>query len=371
MNRVTYILERTFPMKKLLALTMAFLMAACVLCSCAAPLPPVPEVVSVSENLSENISESLGEAPGGAYGELAYGYLLDIAKDFAGRICFTQKDYEMAEYIIAALKNAGYSDADIEVQRFEPTAYSEKAAKWYRDNAAEKRYKGGEWLGYSQSVFAAKKGDSDKVIVVGCHIDSVDNGGISDNGAGIAAMLESAERMIGAQTPYTILYAFFGGEEVGLCQGSMEYVKSLTDEEKENILLMVNLDVLLDAPNLNAYSGRLQNLKIADDAITSRVNELIRDSGLDIHQGTIYDGLVELSDHRDFLRSGVPCVTFFSVYMDSLAYMPDGSGVTWDYMHSAKDTLDYIRGDDPGRIGKTLNSMSIILEKILLENFAA
>jgi len=362
-------------MKKLLALTMAFLMAACVLCSCAAPLPPVPEVVSVSENLSENISESLGEAPGGAYGELAYGYLLDIAKDFAGRICFTQKDYEMAEYIIAALKNAGYSDADIEVQRFEPTAYSEMAANWFRDNATQERYRGGKWLGYSQNIIVTKKGDSDKVIVVGCHIDSVDNGGISDNGAGIAAVLESAERMFGVRTPYTIRYAFFGGEEVGLCQGSMEYVESLTDDEKENILLMVNLDVLLDAPGLNAYSGRLKSLNGApefiDDIYTSRANELIRNSGLDIHQGTIYEGLVELSDHRDFLRNGVSCVTFFSVYMDSIVDMPDGSGITWDYMHSAKDTLDYIRGDDPGRIEKTLKSIAIILETLLLEGFAA
>ena len=65
----------------------------------------------------------------------------------------------------------------------------------------------------------SKKGDPDRTIVVGAHLDSVEAGpGINDNGSGSSTLLEIAERSRGSgTTPRNRLrFAFWGAEEAGL-----------------------------------------------------------------------------------------------------------------------------------------------------------
>lgn len=103
----------------------------------------------------------------------------------------------------------------------------------------------------SQNVIAQSvAGRSDRVVVVGAHLDSVDGGpGINDNGSGSAAILEIALQManLGIQPRNQVRFAFWGAEELGLI-GSERYVASLSTRQKKDIALNLNFD-MVGSPN--------------------------------------------------------------------------------------------------------------------------
>jgi Zn-dependent M28 family amino/carboxypeptidase len=93
-------------------------------------------------------------------------------------------------------------------------------------------------------------GDPDRVVVVGAHLDSVTRGpGINDNGSGSGTILEIAE-VFAAQNrdPRNKLrFMWYGAEEFGLL-GSDAYVDDLSQEERDQIMAMVNFD-MVGSPN--------------------------------------------------------------------------------------------------------------------------
>jgi Zn-dependent M28 family amino/carboxypeptidase len=91
-------------------------------------------------------------------------------------------------------------------------------------------------------------GDDSNVVMVGAHLDSVSAGpGINDNGSGSAAILEVAEQMKKVKPTNTVRFAWWAAEESGLV-GSDHYVFGLTDEERANIALYLNFD-MVGSPN--------------------------------------------------------------------------------------------------------------------------
>ena len=96
-----------------------------------------------------------------------------------------------------------------------------------------------------------KSGDKERTIVVGGHLDSVEEGpGINDNGSGTGAILEMAEEIAQLkQKPRNrIRFAFWGAEESGLI-GSTEYVQQLIDNGKiDDVEANLNFD-MLGSPN--------------------------------------------------------------------------------------------------------------------------
>ncbi len=98
----------------------------------------------------------------------------------------------------------------------------------------------------SRNVIAqTKSGDTQNVIMVGAHLDSVQSGpGINDNGSGVAAVLETALQL-GAEPEAgnTVRFAFWGSGEIST-DGSSNYVRSLTSEQLGDIALYLNLDMI-------------------------------------------------------------------------------------------------------------------------------
>jgi alkaline phosphatase isozyme conversion protein len=105
----------------------------------------------------------------------------------------------------------------------------------------------------SYNVVATKKGASDKVVVVGSHVDSrlprhekdfakrlggKDLEGIDDNASGIGMLLELANQIKDTPTENTVKFVAFGAEEIGL-KGSHEYIKRLSAAEKQNTSMPV------------------------------------------------------------------------------------------------------------------------------------
>ncbi len=99
-------------------------------------------------------------------------------------------------------------------------------------------------------------GDPENVVMIGAHLDSVDEGpGIQDNGSGSAAILEVALRMAKVTPVNKVRFAWWSAEEAGLL-GSEYYVDSLTQESYDAIALYLNFD-MIGSPNFfyGIYDG--------------------------------------------------------------------------------------------------------------------
>jgi hypothetical protein len=86
------------------------------------------------------------------------------------------------------------------------------------------------------------RGESDRIIVIGGHLDSAgpDIPGTNDDGSGSAAVIELARVLSKEQHHSTIVFFLFGGEEAGLC-GSKYFVDHFS--RIDSVALMLEIDM--------------------------------------------------------------------------------------------------------------------------------
>jgi aminopeptidase S len=104
------------------------------------------------------------------------------------------------------------------------------------------------------NILADTDTGSDGLLVIGAHLDSVEEGpGLNDNGSGVAAVLEVALRIAeGSAVPRErIRFAFWGGEEDDMW-GSAHYVEELSDAEADEHSAYLNVDVV-GSPNAAVF----------------------------------------------------------------------------------------------------------------------
>jgi Zn-dependent M28 family amino/carboxypeptidase len=145
-------------------------------------------------------------------------------------------------------------------------------------------------------------------VVVGAHLDSVPEGpGINDNGSGSAAVLEAALRLA-AQARAGVRFAFWGAEERGLI-GSRYHVGALSEKERQQISLYINLD-MVGSPNFARFvqGSAATGGKLA--AIARReLLEDFREHNLPVEEraGGRYG-----SDDASFSQKGIPTVGLYT-----------------------------------------------------------
>ena len=158
-------------------------------------------------------------------------------------------------------------------------------------------------------------GDSSRVVVVGAHLDSVPAGpGVNDNGSGVAALLTLATRWasVDRRGQNRLRFAFWGAEEVGLL-GSQHYVESLAAEDRDDILMNLNFDMIA-SPNYVRFiydgngSQMGQSGPTGSGTIESIFEEYFDSMGLD-YEATAFDGR---SDYGPFIAVGIPAGGVFS-----------------------------------------------------------
>ncbi len=85
-------------------------------------------------------------------------------------------------------------------------------------------------------------GDTNHVVVVDAHLDSIYGAGMLDNASGSTTILEIALNMAKTSTRNQLRYIWFGGEEIGLF-GSAYYTTNLSQAERKRIAFDIDMDV--------------------------------------------------------------------------------------------------------------------------------
>jgi len=210
-------------------------------------------------------------------GTLAVGFIEYMSDNLGARSAFTYRELEAAVWIVEELLAMGHDWDNILIQEF---------TYWGVHDAGLDTFGALYWgqvtspmiLGIgrdyqlradrvSQNVVLTIPGQSERKIVVGAHYDSPPYPSASDNASGTALLMESAQRMMELEHYYTIVYVFFGAEEVGLI-GAFYYLDSLTARQRDNIVMMVNADVIIEGPYLIYGAG---SAPVIDDALIADV----------------------------------------------------------------------------------------------------
>lgn len=189
-------------------------------------------------------------------GEIANMQARHMATVFPGRMTGTPAEMLSADYLRQQFADMGYqSDIRTFHSRYLYTS---------RDNVKN-------WHNVTGStVIAAHEGKAAQQIIIMAHLDTfapmsdadTDNNlggltlqGMDDNAAGLGVMLELAERFKNIPTQYDIRFIATSGEEQGKL-GSENVLKRMSEAEKKNTLLVINLDNLIVGDKLYFNSGK-------------------------------------------------------------------------------------------------------------------
>jgi hypothetical protein len=206
----------------------------------------------------------------------------------------------------------------------------------------------------------SKSGDPERTIVVGAHLDSVEEGpGINDNGSGTGALIEMAEEIaeLKGKARNRIRFAFWGAEEAGLI-GSTEYVADLVESgEIDDVEANLNFDMLA-SPNFVRFvydgdnsTGEGEVGPPGSAEIEEVFLRYFAAQGLEV-EPTAFDGR---SDYGPFIAPTalVPAGGLFSgaegVKTEEQAAVYGGAAGSWydPCYHQACDTFATVLGTPP------------------------
>lgn len=204
----------------------------------------------------------------------------------------------------------------------------------------------------SKNIIAFKKGLNNKQIIIGAHYDSTNYNGADDNASGVSALLELSQKLSNVILPYNIKFITFDAEELGLF-GSRYFVKNMSEEEKSNTILYINIDSILSGDDLYIYGdhglrgwfrdkildiSHEKNIEIKTSPGINKNN----DSSLEILKGECFD----YSDHVYFKYVGIPFAYFESTNWENMnkftgypEYRNKNLGMI---LHSMNDNLEFI-----------------------------
>jgi len=253
------------------------------------------------------------------YGAIAVNYIKYMSDNLGARSAFTYRELEAAVWIVEELLAMGHDWDTISVQEFTYWCAAEidLALRW---SLVTSRFVLGVGREYqlrpdrvSQNVILTIPGQSERKIIVGAHYDSPPYASASDNASGTALLLESAKRMLELEHYYTIVYVFFGAEEVGLI-GAYYYYESLTQAQRDNILMMVNADVLIEGPYVIYGAGGAPDLDEIDmDEIIEMIFDFVMEITAEIFDEMMADVIAGLEALGEGMSEFVEFLPFYSL----------------------------------------------------------
>lgn len=302
----------------------------------------------------------------GVHGYIGVALIEHMNDYLPNRLAFSDREHETAEWIVATLLEMGFDNAQIEVQSFDVETETSswwgsamRMISWFEDAGY---YDEVEFTGNSQNVILTLPGRTSQTIILGAHYDGMANPGVSDNASGTVLLLENAYRMQHVNHYYTLQYVFFGAEEVGLI-GAFYFTDQMSNEDIDNLVLMINADVIMDGPDLVFAIGNSDESfgVISQNEVTETVKGIA--SILNANEGTDLiskpHALFLPSDQLAFLRFDSPVMVFYATH--PVVYPEVFIG---DVLHTPDDNLDFIMRYHPGRIERALRDFGLFLERI-------
>jgi hypothetical protein len=201
------------------------------------------------------------------------------------------------------------------------------------------------------NVICMHPGATDEVILVGAHFDHISAGdGVVDNWSS-ASLLPSLLFSV-SQEPrrHTFLFVGFMGEEQHLV-GSSYYAEHLSQEQRERIKAMVNMDTLGLGPTEVWVTH-------ADDMLVRYLNGVAK--ALQLPLSGVNVDKVGTTDSESFARYKIPRITIHTLTQDTLTIL-----------HSPRDRLDKIRMGDYYDSYRLIAAYLVALDKFLDEKPAA
>jgi len=233
---------------------------------------------------------------------------------------------------------------------------------------------------YGENLIFSKQGASDRVIVVGAHYDCVEQTfGTDDNASGVGVLLELASIYSTKESPYTIRFILFSAEEPG-CLGSQYYVDNLSQEERDRIACMINIDSIAAGDNMYLYGGTVADSgSIVQDWAVYQAQSAADLLGIDMSfHPDVNDSFptptkATASDQMPFANVGIPYIyceasnwngePYTNFYQTSNSAVDGGT-----IMHKAEyDNLTFIENTFGTRAYEHLQAYAKLLD-YLLEN---
>ena len=266
------------------------------------------------------------------------------------------------EYIIKYFGNLGYDET--ECQKFE---YNDEN----NENAIRRSSQVDVFLtptaenaivdGIGENIIVTKKSSSDttKNLIISAHYDSADDSvGANDNGSGVAAVLELARILKDTEMPYNIKFILFSGEEKYML-GSRWYVGKLTEDERKQIIGVINIDTIAEKSDLGYMAMIEGNKRPADieydDEELKKLAELNKNSMSDlfISSDRFYLTMASNSDHYPFALVDIPAVSIVQDWQEGL---------------DVNDSSDVKENMDMQRIVEVIDQVTEVLPEMPSDN---
>lgn len=219
-----------------------------------------------------------------------------------GRQTGTEGNAVAAAYILKRFEGYGLVAAGQEGYRQPFKFYSRFAKKTYS----------------ATNLLALVKGTvaPDSIIVLSAHYDHIGErggevyNGADDNASGVGALLELARYFQANPTPYSLLFAAWDAEEIGL-RGANHFVDEPT-VPLDHIILNINMDMIGRNTGSEVYicgAGHYPQLRPALDELASEASVKVG-FGHESPTPNRSDDWTYASDHGEFHKKGIPFLYF-------------------------------------------------------------
>ncbi len=179
---------------------------------------------------------------------------------------------------------------------------------------------------HEPNVLCVLPGSTNSVIVVGGHLDHVEEGtGVIDDWSGASMLPSLYQSLAGQPRTHTFLFIGFSGEEKGMV-GSDFYIKTLAPEKRKQIAAMVNLECL--------GIGKTEVWTSHSEPIMVRMLVALARS-LNIPVAGMNVERVGTTDSESFAHYYIPRITIHALTQDTLPLL-----------HSKKDNITAINPDE-------------------------
>lgn len=190
------------------------------------------------------------------------------------------------------------------------------------------------------NIYAIQHGITypEQQIIICAHFDSMPRSyiapGADDNGSGTSAVLEAARILSKYPTDYTIIYALWDNEELGL-QGSSYYAQQAR-LRNDKIIAVINMDMI----GWDGNNDNIAEIHARDYSTSYLIAENMAKVNSDYSIGLVLQYInpgTSASDHASFWYNNYPAVLLIEDY-----YTTNGLRDFNPYYHSGEDRIKYI-----------------------------